>query len=197
MPLGVIFVLLISYEAMKILYPLLCALMLGLIYPVRAQTFQINDGTVDFKSEAPLEIIKASSTELKGLIDFTQGTFAFSIPIISFKGFNSALQREHFNENYMETERFPRATFAGKMIEQVDIARDGEYAVRAKGKLTIHGVVQERIIPSTITVKDGKISVRSSFSVLLVDHNIDIPKVVQHKIAETIFVEIKANGEKR
>ena len=197
MPLGVIFVLLISYESMKILYPLLCALMLGLIYPVRVQTFQINDGTVDFKSEAPLEIIKASSTELKGLIDFTQGTFAFSIPIISFKGFNSALQREHFNENYMETERFPRATFAGKMIEQVDIARDGEYAVRAKGKLTIHGVVQERIIPSTITVKDGKISVRSSFSVLLVDHNIDIPKVVQHKIAETIFVEIKANGEKR
>ena len=183
-------------RAMHFFKIFLC-IQLSLTVTVKAQVFQMNNGTVDFRSEAPLEIIKASSSELKGLIDFTQGTFAFSIPIISFKGFNSALQREHFNENYMETERYPRATFAGKLIEQVDITRDGEYAIRAKGKLIIHGVEQERIIPSTVIVKDGKVSVQSSFSVLLVDHNIDIPKVVQHKIAETIFVEIKANGEKR
>ena len=142
-------------RAMHFFKIFLC-IQLSLTVTVKAQVFQMNNGTVDFRSEAPLEIIKASSSELKGLIDFTQGTFAFSIPIISFKGFNSALQREHFNENYMETERYPRATFAGKLIEQVDITRDGEYAIRAKGKLTIHGVEQERIIPSTVIVKEER-----------------------------------------
>jgi len=171
--------------------------LLIVVHATSAQTFQIGNGKADFKSEAPLELIKAASTELKGLIDFSQGTFAFSIPIISFKGFNSALQREHFNENYMETELYPRATFAGKIIEQIDIAQDGEYKIRAKGKLNIHGVEQERIIPSTVVIKGGKISLYSSFTVLLADHNIDIPKVVQHKIAETIYVDITANGERK
>lgn len=157
------------------------------------QVFTIN-GQVHFKSDAPLELIEAESDALKGLIDFYNQTFAFTIPVNSFKGFNSALQKEHFNENYMESDQYPRATFAGKMIEKVDISQPGEYIVRAKGKLTIHGVEQERIIRATIRVVGESISIQAAFSVLLQEHNITIPKVVQHKIAEEIFVDIRANG---
>jgi polyisoprenoid-binding protein YceI len=156
--------------------------------------YSINKGVVHFRSDAPLELIEAESQELKGLIDFEKETFAFSIAINSFRGFNSALQREHFNENYMETERFPRATFAGKIIEKIDPSLPGQYRIRAKGKLIIHGIEQERIIPAILTIQNKQILINSTFNIILEDHNIGIPKVVQHKIAETIIVDINAKA---
>lgn len=159
--------------------------------------YVVDGGQLDFKSEAPLEIIQASSRSMKGLINFTKETFAFSVAINSFEGFNSALQREHFNENYMESDKFQRATFSGRLIEKIDPGQDGTYNIRAKGKLNIHGVEQERIIQTTLTVKGSVIEINSVFSVLLGDHNIAIPKVVQQKIAENILVELKAKGVKR
>jgi hypothetical protein len=159
--------------------------------------YVVDEGRLDFKSEAPLEIIKASSRSAKGLINFTKETFAFSVAIRSFDGFNSALQREHFNENYMESDKFQRATFAGRLIEKIDPGQDGIYNVRAKGKLNIHGVEQERIIQATLTIKGAVIEINSVFSVPLEDHDIAIPKVVQQKIAETIHIELKAKGVKR
>src|SRR5688500_4561349 len=183
---GVIFVIKLPFRtAMNFIR--IFSLMIVCIFAKAQDTkhvYQINNGRASFKSDAPLELIRAASTELKGLIDFEEGTFAFTIPIKSFMGFNSALQREHFNANYMESESFPKATFSGKLIEKIDINQDGEYKIRAKGKLNIHGVEQERIIPSTVIVKNGKLGISSSFTVLLADHNIDIPKVVQHKVAE-------------
>ena len=175
-------------------------LIFALFHPASAQDNDIifvTEGKIDFKSEAPLEIIQASSDGLKGLINFSKETFAFQVPILSFKGFNSALQQEHFNENYMESDKFQKATFTGRLIEKVDILRDGTYSLRAKGKLNIHGVEQERIIQTSVTMKNGKMAISSVFSVPLQDHNIAIPKVVQQKIAETIHVELNATGRKK
>jgi hypothetical protein len=149
-------------------------------------------GSVYFKSSAPLELIEARSQKMKGLIDIEKMTFAFSVANTSFEGFNSALQREHFNENYMESARYPNSTFSGKIIEDIDITKDGEYTIRAKGKLNIHGVTQERIIKSTLQVKGGQFYVTSKFTVPLADHNIPIPRIVNQKVAEEIYVEIKA-----
>lgn len=154
--------------------------------------YSLKEGSVYFKSDAPLELIEAESRDLKGILDVEKSTFAFSIPMNSFKGFNSGLQREHFNENYLESTRFPNATFSGKVIEQIDFAKDGEYTVRAKGKLTIHGIEQERIIRSTVIVSNGKINISSRFTVLLKEHEIDIPRIVFQKIAEEIEVKIAA-----
>ncbi|HYG02019.1 MAG TPA: YceI family protein [Chryseosolibacter sp.] len=167
--------------------------------PGRSQDniFQVTAGTIHFKSDAPLELIEASSNDLKGLINFTSGSFAFSVSVNSFQGFNSSLQREHFNENYMESEKFPKATFTGKIIETVDLATEGDVTIRAKGKLNIHGIEQERIIRSTINVKGNKLTIKSTFTVLLQEHNITIPKVVQQKIAEEIYVTIDATAEKK
>lgn len=157
-----------------------------------AQQYRTEQGDVHFKSDAPLELIEARSTSMRAIIDAKQRTFAFSVPISSFQGFNSALQRVHFNENYMESKLYPAATFSGKIIEQLDFAKPGTYTVRAKGKLNIHGVEQERIIKSELTVSGADVRIRSAFTVLLDEHGIAIPKIVYQKIAQEIEVEVEA-----
>jgi polyisoprenoid-binding protein YceI len=152
---------------------------------------------VSFLSDAPLELIKAASTKLQGAIDANKRTFAFSIPTESFKGFNSPLQQEHFYENYIEAKAYPVSTFEGKIIEQVDLLSDGNYSVRAKGKLNIHGVEQERIIKVQLRISQGVIYADTNFTVLLQDHNITIPKVVFQKIAEEIKVTVAVEFEKK
>ncbi|MEQ1554929.1 MAG: YceI family protein, partial [Ferruginibacter sp.] len=155
--------------------------------------YKVKSGTISFKSEALLELIKAQSKELKGIVLASKKQFAFIVSISSFKGFNSPLQQEHFNENYLESNKYSTASFEGKIIEDIDFSKDGVYSIRAKGNLTVHGVVQERIIKSDVIVKHNTISLKSNFTVLLADHNISIPKVVHEKLASEINVEIKAD----
>jgi len=152
---------------------------------------------VSFLSDAPLELIKASSAKLQGVIDADKRTFAFSIPTESFKGFNSPLQQEHFYENYIEAKAYPVSTFEGKIIEQLDLLKNGIYAVRAKGKLNLHGVEQERIIKIQLRILEGVIYAETAFTVLLKDHNITIPKVVFQKIAEEIKVDVTVEFENK
>jgi hypothetical protein len=129
---------------------------------------------------------------MKGLIDLGKKSFAFKIGIPSFIGFNSPLQREHFNESYMESNVFPEASFLGKIIEDIDFSIDGVYSVRAKGKLKIHGVEKERIIKALVTVKGKSVLVSSNFIVALSDHNIRIPRIVSEKLAPEISVSVRA-----
>lgn len=150
-----------------------------------------NTGTILFRSEAQQELIKASSSDLIGLLDIQKKTFIFKVIIRTFHGFNSALQQEHFNEKYLESEKFPEAYFNGKIIEDADLSVDGTYDLRAKGKLQIHGVEMERIIRSKAVVKNNIITIESQFSILLSDHSIKIPKIVHEKIASEIIVVIK------
>ena len=161
--------------------------------PVPSVIYRVKSGSIAFRSDAPLELIQANSTELEGLMDTQRKQFAFRVRISSFKGFNGVLQREHFNENYMESGRFPFASFEGKVIEDIDYSQSGTYALRARGNLTVHGVTQERILRVDLVVKDKIISARSAFTVLLADHNITIPKVVHEKLASEIKVEVKAD----
>jgi polyisoprenoid-binding protein YceI len=153
--------------------------------------FFTDSGYVNFSSDAPLEFIQASSNELAGILNISDLTFSFTVPMVSFQGFNSALQRTHFNENYMESEKFPHATFKGKIIEEIEFTTEGTYQIRAKGNLNVHGIDHDRIIRCTIQVESGRISVESSFEVPLDDHRIKIPSIVQQKIAEVIDVSIR------
>lgn len=163
----------------------------GLVaFQVAKNLFHATEGKISFRSEAPMELIKASSNSLVGLMDTVKKNFSFKVPISSFEGFNSRTQREHFNENYMQTEQYPEASFKGKLIEDIDFSKDGTYTVRAKGILNIHGVEKERILKSDLTVKNNIISLHSNFTVLLSDHNIPIPKVVHQKLANEIKVEV-------
>lgn len=154
--------------------------------------FFVETGKVHFTSDAPLELIQAESDALKGVIDIEKRTFAFSVEVRSFQGFNSPLQREHFNENYMESHRFKDITFTGKIIEKMDLSQPGVYQVRAKGLLNVHGITQERIIKSELKVTEKGISLQSEFRVLLKEHQIEIPRIVYQKIAEEIKVQVEA-----
>lgn len=173
-----------------------CSLLLLVSFTLQ-QDYKVSSGSIAFRSDAPLELIKAQSNDLKGLFLADKKQFAFIVNIKSFKGFNSPLQQEHFNENYLKSNKYPTASFEGKVIEDIDLTKDGEYSVRAKGNLSIHGVVQERIIKSVLTIKNSNISISSGFTVLLADHNITIPKVVHEKLASEIKVDIKADLVKK
>jgi polyisoprenoid-binding protein YceI len=165
-----------------------------------AQTQQVyitHNGEASFVSNASLEVIKAESKEVDGAIDLSNRNFVFTIDNKSFKGFNSPLQQEHFYENYLETHLYPASTFKGKIIEELDLQSTQEQMVRAKGILDIHGVSQERIIKGTVRVINDKIQVKAEFNVLLEDHQIKIPKVVNQKIAESIAVSVTAELTKK
>ncbi len=156
----------------------------------QTQLFVVQKGEAAFRSEAPLETIKAETQSIRGVINPETKEFAFSMKLNSFIGFNSEIQRVHFLENYMEQNKYPQATFSGKFIENIPFDTPGTYSVRAKGVLDIHGVKKERIIRGTITLKPGEAIMKSDFSVPLSDHDISIPRIVNQKICELIDVSV-------
>jgi polyisoprenoid-binding protein YceI len=177
---------------MKRLLPNIGVLLLFVSSSYAQNIYEIKSGKVTFKSNAPLENIQANSNSLIGLMDVSANTFAFTIDIMSFKGFNSALQQEHFYENYMETDLYPKAVFTGKLIDKFN-PQSATQKLRAKGSLTIHGVKNERIIDVVLTKTGEQFSISSHFNVDLKDHAIRIPKVVYQKIAENIRIEVKGD----
>lgn len=154
------------------------------------QTYLFYGAHVNFVSEAPLEIIKASNREVIGALDLEQKTFVVQIKNKGFQGFNSPLQQEHFFENYLEVHKYPRSIFKGKLIDSFDPNIIGKQEVRLKGVLDIHGVPQERIIRVNFEVGPQQIGFKSNFIVQLEDHQISIPRIVYQKIAEEIKIEV-------
>jgi len=172
--------------------------MLILIQPAFPQELYITrNGVASFTSDAPLEVIKAESEQLHGVINPADRSFAFSIDNKTFEGFNSSLQKEHFYENYMEVQKYPSSTFKGKIIEEIDLNSREEQVVRAKGMLDIHGIEQERIIRGTIRLTGNTIQLHADFTILLEDHHIKVPRVVYDKIAEVINVSVTAELAKK
>lgn len=152
--------------------------------------FISQQGQVSFTSEAPLELINATSQNLRGVLDTDKNTFAFLIPMNSFEGFNDPLQKEHFCEKFLTCDRYPQASFKGKIIETVSYNQTGVYDIRAKGEFIIHGISRERIIKAQIKSDNNKLSISSHFTVKLADHKIKVPQIVYHKVAEIIKVDI-------
>ncbi|NEN22994.1 YceI family protein [Cryomorpha ignava] len=154
---------------------------------------ELENGSINFVSEAPLELIKAENESFQFLIDTAKGEFALSIPISKFNGFNSALQQEHFFENYMEIDKYQTATFTGRILDDLNY-RTGAFDIIVRGQLNIHGIKKERIIEANCEwITPQKLRVISTFTVPLADHNIEIPRIVFQKIAEIIKVDIQAD----
>ena len=98
--------------------------------------------------------------------------------------------QEHFNENYMESDKYTDARFSGKVNEDIDWKKDGVNNVTVTGKLTIHGVDKDRTIPGVITVKNGVISISSKFDVTCKEHGIKIPTMLAEKVAEVVSINV-------
>ncbi|MFM2155944.1 MAG: hypothetical protein RL516_693 [Bacteroidota bacterium] len=163
-----------------------------MVYASVRQVYSIKSSKVVFKSEAELETITAESTALTGLVDPNNKNFAFSISNKSFEGFNSALQKEHFNDNYMESDKYPTTTFTGRIIDDIDFKKNGTYLIRVKGMFKIKGVTKEELIKGNIEVSPSGLKLNTSFSVALSDYEIRIPRIVNQKIAPDIKVNIQA-----
>lgn len=169
----------------------LFCLSLSYAFTLSAQTlYKLQNGVVRFQSEAPSEFISAYSNKLTGNIDLKSGVFEFKLAISSFKGFSCALLRLHFNANCMETISYPIATFSGTLLDNVDPSKEGEYMVRAKGKLKIHGVEQYRIVKVYLTNKGGQVSFNASIPVIFNDFHIRIPKVWVKRVASKVSVDV-------
>lgn len=171
---------------------LIIALTLFFIVNVQAQDVYLSStGTVSFFSETPVENIDATSNQVVGAVNVKTKSIFFKAKITTF-AFKKALMQEHFNENYLESDKFPYSTFNGVINEPVDFTKDGDYEVTVTGTLNLHGVDQKRSIPGSISVKDGSLILKSEFMVKLADHDITIPTVVTQNIAETVKVTVKA-----
>jgi len=156
--------------------------------------YKATSGVIDFFSEAPMENIEAKNTQVKAIMNIEKHEIAFIVPVIGFK-FEKPLMEEHFNENYMESEKYKTAQFSGKYTGNVDFKTDGEYPVRGEGKLNIHSVEQEREFKGAIKVEGGKVILTCKFDVHLKDHKIKIPKVVVKNIAEKVEVNVNVTFE--
>lgn len=167
-------------------------LFLRLMLPSDEKPLITSKGKISFLSDAPLEKIQASSNQLRGLLNPGKKTFAFSVAIGTFEGFNSDLQREHFNENYMEAQRFPQATFTGKLLDDISYSEKKEQKIRVKGQLSVHGISKERILEVVVKPGKNKLDINARFEVPLADHQIEIPRLVYQKIAEIIEVNVQA-----
>lgn len=154
------------------------------------QFLRSEQATVSFVSDAPMERIEARTGQASAMLDITERSFAVQIPVGTFEGFNSPLQREHFMENYMQRSVHPNAVFKGRIIEAVDLTKPGTYRVRAKGDLLVHGVQRERIIECVLVVREDGVTVDSTFEIELAEHGIRIPRVVQQKVSPRVQVTV-------
>ena len=154
------------------------------------QLYATQSGETNFFSETLVENISAVNKTVGAILNTSTNEVAVSMKMSAFN-FPNKLMQEHFNENYMESEKFPTGIFKGKILEPIDYTKNGTYDITAKGQLTLHGVTQARDLKGKLTVDNQKIGLTCNFDVKLVDHKIDVPKLVFAKIAEVIAVKSK------
>ncbi len=158
--------------------------------------FMTRNGQVSFFSKTPMENIEGTNNEVTSMIDTSKGDIVFAVLVKSFR-FEKALMEEHFNENYLESTKFPKATFQGKFTntQSINFTKDGTYTATVEGDLTMHGIKQRQTATGTITVTNGKISAVSTFTIKLADYKIERPSLVADKISETIEIRVNCQYE--
>ncbi|AWO02298.1 YceI family protein [Chitinophaga alhagiae] len=154
--------------------------------------YSCRNATLGFFSSAPLEDIEAKTSQGASAINIKTKAVYFKVPINTFQ-FKKKLMQEHFNENYLESDKYPHAEFKGKILEAVDLTQNGTYPVTVEGALNIHGVTRNYREKGTITVQNGKINATAKFTVRVADHKIKIPTLVVKNIAEVVEVSVNAD----
>lgn len=172
--------------------------MLGMIFYALAGFSQnryfTKNGQITFAAGTALEDIDGTNKSTSSVYDVNTGQIEFAVLIKGFE-FKRALMQEHFNENYLESDKYPRAVFRGKVIDagQFNFKKDGSYPVTVKGTLEMHGVKKEITVPAAIKVAGTAVNASAAFEILLSDFNITIPGLVKDKISKSVNVRIECN----
>ena len=163
-----------------------------------AQNFITKNGKISFFSKTDVENIEAVNNQAVSVINSQTGSIAFSVLVNGFL-FKKALMQEHFNENYLESAKYPKATFKGTIADmsKVDFKKDGSYNVSVTGDLNMHNVSNKVTVPAVIVVKGNTISANTTFKVQLDDYKITVPKVVENNISKTIELKVACTYEAR
>ena len=179
----------------KLLPTVLCLAFLA--STAHSQKFITKTGHIKFYSDGVIEKIEAHNHQVNAALDAGTGDFVFRVLMKSFE-FEKALMQEHFNENYVESDKFPNAAFVGKVtnMKEINTAKDGIYDALAEGKLTIHGVTQPVKEKGRFEVKDGKLSGKARFNILLSDYNIKIPGAVANNISRSVEIDVDLSFDK-
>lgn len=171
----------------------ICIFLLTLLNITKAgqDLYTCKNAHITLFSKALIEDIKAETSAGVSVYNATTGELNFSVPISTFQ-FEKAFMQQHFNSDYMESDKYPKAIFKGKIQEHIDVAKEGTYPVNVTGDLTVHGITQKRTIPGSVTIKNGIVSMASEFMVKCADHHIDIPQILFYHIAESIKITVSA-----
>jgi polyisoprenoid-binding protein YceI len=166
-------------------------LLTGFVLSSNAQKYMTRNGYIGFYSHTPMEDIKGDNNQVASILDTSTGEFVFQVLIKSFH-FDQALVEEHFNENYMESDKFPKSTFKGKIMNlaSIDFSKSGYYDVTVEGDLNIHNVTNKVTVKGNIEVISGAINANSKFNIVPEEYKIDIPSVVRDKIAKNLEVTV-------
>ena len=174
----------------------LISLLVILSVQAQAQKFMTKTGSIDFSATGAIEKIEGTNKSSACLMDSKTGSLDLIVQVKSFV-FEKQLMQEHFNENYMESEKFPKASFKGIItnISSINFSKDGEYTAEVTGKLNIHGVAKDVKTTGKVIIKGGKPSLKANFSVLLSDYNIAIPGAVKDKISKDAKINVNCSLE--
>lgn len=151
-------------------------------------------GNISFNAGTALEDIDGVTTTSNSVFDAATGQIEFAVLIKGFE-FKRALMQEHFNENYLESDKYPKSVFKGKItnIDKVNFQKDGNYPILVNGILEIHGVKKEIETNGVLKVAGDLVSANADFIILLSDYNIAIPGLVKDKISKTASVRVNCN----
>lgn len=179
---------------MKFISKILCAsiILIGLTHLSMAQgKYFTRNGNINFYCDGSAEKIEAANRKVSCVLDAVTGSIEFGALMQAFE-FEKALMQEHFNENYVESEKYPKAIFKGTITDnaKVKYTANGTYKVNVTGQLTLHGVTNNVSAPGTITIKDGKLTAASEFKILLADYKIEIPTLVADKITKEVRIVV-------
>ncbi len=177
---------------------LLTLIALNCIVNVSAQQYITKTGHAYFMSHTDAIDIDGNNHQVAAIANIETGEVVFIVLIKAFE-FTLATADKHFNETYMESDEFPKATFKGKIpkMNTIDLSKDGEYPVTAEGMLTIHGQTQPVSKEGKLIVKNGTIGLESDFQVSISDYNIKVPRSVEHRVAKIVDVHIDMVLEKK
>ncbi len=153
--------------------------------------YMTKNGKISFFSHTDMEDIKADNNKVSSVLDSKTGKMQIEVLIKSFS-FKKALMEEHFNENYMESTKYPKAKFDGKIddLKAINFAKDGVYKSSVSGNLTIKNKTNQEKTEGTFTVKGGKLNGKAVFKVKLANYNVEVPSVVKDKIAKDIEITV-------
>lgn len=152
--------------------------------------FFTRTGQISFTSKGVLETIKAQNKTVTCVLDAQTGQLQFSVIMRGFE-FRKALMQEHFNENYVESDKYPNAEFKGQISSPLpDLSKEGSYPVKVKGKMTIHGITQELSTDGKLTVQQGGVKADAAFNILLSDYKIRIPSIVKNNLSNTVNIAV-------